>query len=392
MASLRAVLRYDVVVVGAGPAGAASAIALRKRGLSVALVERAPRGDASEGSASDASHTSPRDRRVWSPGEGLSAAGQAALRELGLWDAFKQEGHRPSYLTQSAWGSDELHDKHAITHQLGPDYHLDRAGFDAWLRQRATAAGAELFDTTLVTSAAWLDSSHFALSCSRAARPGPDEGLTLEAPQLIDATGRSAWLLRKFGGVRRQVDDLVCVGRCYEDALFEPSILVESATNGWWYSAPLPGRRALALYFTLAATARGANGARSEQGFQATLAEAARTAARLTSATPTGSIRVYPAAPVRSTWPSELPLLPVGDAAAAFDPISGSGLCFAFRSALEAAMVLDDARSGRARLYAGFQQGVGDVFADHLRRRRELYAHERRWPESAFWARRHADP
>jgi flavin-dependent dehydrogenase len=253
--------------------------------------------------------------------------------------------------------------------------------------------GAELFDATQVTSAAWLETGHFVLSCYRAkqgAPPGlPSEALDLASAQLIDATGRSAWLLRRFGGVRRAEGDLVCVGRDYEHALFEPSILVETAPNGWWYSAPLTARRALALYFTAAA---GAKGARSEQGFQDTLAQAARSAARFAGAEPAGSLQVYPAAPVRSTWPSQLPLLAVGDAAAAFDPISGSGLCFAFRSALEAAMVFDEARSGHADLYAGFQQGVGNVFEDHLRRRRELYAHEQRWPQSPFWARQHAEP
>jgi len=388
MASLRARLRYDVVVVGAGPAGAASAIALRKRGLSVALLERAQCSDSD--TVEPGAPAAP--RRVWSPGEGLAAAGQSALRELGLWEAFQGQGHRPSYLTQSVWGSDELRDKHAITHKLGPDYHLDRVRFDHWLRKRATAAGAELFDATRVTNAAWLDAGHFVLACSPAlpfssSGSARKEELTLEAPQLIDATGRSAWLLRRFGGARRQVDDLVCVGRSYDEAVFEPSILVEAAPNGWWYSAPLPSRRAVALYFTLAA---GAKEVQSESGWQATLALAPRTASRLAAATPTKSTQTYPAAPVRSTWRSELPLLPVGDAAAAFDPISGSGLCFAFRSALEAAMVLDEARSGRAPLYAGFQQGVGDVFEQHVHRRRELYAHERRWSQSAFWTRVHA--
>lgn len=80
-----------------------------------------------------------------------------------------------------------------------------------------------------------------------------------------------------------------------------------------------------------------------------------------------------------------MPFLPVGDAAAAFDPVSGSGLCFAFRSALEAAHVLHDAHSGRADLFASYQAGVRSVFDAHLRRRLELYREERRFPAAAFW-------
>ncbi|HET7540329.1 MAG TPA: FAD-dependent oxidoreductase [Polyangiaceae bacterium] len=375
--------RYDVAIVGAGPAGAATAIALLQRGFSVALLERTRCGDAAENIAEGAN---PRRPRAWSPGEGLSAIAQSALQELGQWQAFQQQGHRPSYLTQSAWGSDELRDRYAISHKLGPDYHLDRPRFDEWLRRRAAAAGADLFDATQVERATWLAAGCFELCCSRAlpSSGAAREEFALEAAHIVDATGRSAALLRKFGGVRQQVDDLVCVGRCYDETVFEPSILVETAANGWWYSSPLPDRSALALYFTRAALARRT---RSEQDFQATLAQTTHLARRFASATRAGPIRFCAAAPVKSTWPSELPLLPVGDAAAAFDPIAGSGLCFAFRSALEAASVLDDARAGRGIWFAGYQQGVGNVFDQHVRRRRELYAHEKRWPGSEFWAR-----
>ncbi len=387
MRSSRAPSHYDVAIVGAGPAGAAAAIALLQRGFSVALVERAQCGDAAN--TVEQSSTHPR-YRAWSPGEGLSALAQSALRELGLWEAFLQQGHRPSYLTQTAWGSAELRDKHAIIHKLGPDYHLDRDRFDEWLRSHAMAAGAELFDAAQVKRATWSVADGFVLFCSRilpfsspGAAPAEHEAFELGADRLIDATGRAAALLRKFGGVRQAADDLVCVGRCYADAVFEPAILVEAAPNGWWYSCPLPAQRALALYFTRAVVARRT---RDEQAFQHTLFEAAYTARRFAVAKPAGQIRFCAAAPMRSKWRAELPLLAVGDAAAAFDPIAGTGLCFAFRSALEAAMVFDEARSGRAKLYAGYQQGVGNVFEQHLHRRRELYAHERRFPASEFWA------
>jgi flavin-dependent dehydrogenase len=76
----------------------------------------------------------------------------------------------------------------------------------------------------------------------------------------------------------------------------------------------------------------------------------------------------------------------VGDAAAAFDPISGSGVCFALRSALEAAEALDAAKRGANALLGAYQRGVQRVFAEHLLRRRAIYRSESRWDAAPFWA------
>ena len=351
-----------MVVVGAGPAGAASAIALRRRGLAVALLERAPlKGQG------------------LSIGESISASAQYALRDLGLWEMFKREPHRPSYVTQSAWGSDELREKNAIRHTLGPDFHVDRERFDAWLRQQALALGADWFGSAAVDSAVWDPRRfRFVLTCTAS------RSLMFDAQHVIDATGRSAWLLRRLGGRVYRVDDLIAVGRWYDQAQFEPSILVEATPTGWWYSGPLPDRRALAFHVTFPESAAGA---RRMDGWQRLLRHAPRTASRLASATLTGPVRVCSATPMLGEWNSDIPFLAVGDAAAAFDPISGSGLCFAFRSALEAAAVLCEARSGRGSHYLGYQQGVRNVFNEHLHRRSELYRHERRWKTATFWAR-----
>lgn len=350
--------RHEVVILGGGPAGAACAVALCQRGFSVALVEGS------------------RAREVWSIGESVSAACRYPLGELGLWEAFEQAGHRPSYLTQSAWGSDKLEERHSINHRLGPDYHVDRRSFDAWLRERARAAGAELFSGTDVANVRWDAGARlFTLTSPRA---------TFVAPWLIDATGRAAWLTRRLGGRRLRAGELVCVSREYENARFEPSILVETAPNGWWYTGPLPNARASALYLTLGQEAKRA---REGDGWERLVRAAPHSARRLAAATPLGSVRACSAEPARSAWDGELPFLPVGDAAAAFDPMSGSGLCFAFRSALEAASVLSAARTGRQSLFVGYRSGVEQVFAEHVRRRRELYAQERRWKDSEFWVR-----
>jgi 2-polyprenyl-6-methoxyphenol hydroxylase-like FAD-dependent oxidoreductase len=66
--------RVDVAVIGAGPAGSATTIALRRRGLSVALVEA-------------------RARRSFRIGETVPAAIRQPLVELDAWEAFRRDEH-----------------------------------------------------------------------------------------------------------------------------------------------------------------------------------------------------------------------------------------------------------------------------------------------------------
>ena len=80
----------------------------------------------------------------------------------------------------------------------------------------------------------------------------------------------------------------------------------------------------------------------------------------------------------------------VGDAAAAFDPISQQGVTWALESGLEAARAIDAHLSGDLRALDRYADWVESEFASYLQIRDEYYAQERRWPESTFWRRRHA--
>jgi len=72
-----------VAVLGCGPAGAAAAITLAARDISVVAIDPRPVGT--------------------EPGEGLPAAANAALRKLGLWPSFQAGGHLPASGFVSCW-------------------------------------------------------------------------------------------------------------------------------------------------------------------------------------------------------------------------------------------------------------------------------------------------
>ncbi|HEX6764120.1 MAG TPA: hypothetical protein VF103_01555, partial [Polyangiaceae bacterium] len=96
----------------------------------------------------------------------------------------------------------------------------------------------------------------------------------------------------------------------------------------------------------------------------------------------------YVAGPSFTEWDPGAGWLPVGDAALAFDPISSDGLCFALRSALEAAPVVESALAGSTDALVAYRRGLRDVYDQHIERRTALYGSEQRWPNSPFWSAR----
>jgi 2-polyprenyl-6-methoxyphenol hydroxylase-like FAD-dependent oxidoreductase len=80
---------YDVLILGAGPAGSTTSLLLERSGLRVALVDI---------------HRS----KNFVVGESLPSQSRPLLEQLGLWTKFKEDGHRPYYGNQSTWGHNSL--------------------------------------------------------------------------------------------------------------------------------------------------------------------------------------------------------------------------------------------------------------------------------------------
>jgi flavin-dependent dehydrogenase len=352
-------METTVAVVGAGPAGCAAALTLRRYlpEMPVVLVCAAAGGGAAAG-------------------ETLSPGVLPLLDYLGVRQEFLDAGHLPAGGTASAWGSAAVTERSYLFTGRGTGWHLDRARFDAWLLERAQAAGAGVVHGRALLREASRSPSGWSFEIEGAG--------TVRARAIVDATGRPAQLARRQGSRPRRDDALVAEIRWYVDD--EPrrvadGALVETVPDGWWYSASLPGGRAVAMFMTDSDLLR-------QSAWEARLEGAPATVRRVERWRPTGETAVRAANSQVTPTVAGDGWVAAGDAAAAFDPVSALGIGFSLRSGMEAARVAAAAAEGDDGPAAAYAASVNRIYQDYRARHHGIYLQERRWPDAPFWARR----
>jgi len=318
--------RPDVVVVGAGPAGMSAALTLARLGASVVVVDR--------------SFERP------TLGEGLPPGAMPMLENLGLWDWFLVDGHRPTHGNRSAWGRSVSEEYDFIRSPYGVGWHLDRPCFDSMLRTTLGEVGGTLHPRTRVSDLRRTRDGEWMLALSSGSLQW-----TVCTDFVIDASGRARWLGRALGVHRRAYDRLVgVVATLHPEA---PDIdrdtftLVEAAQDGWWYSTLLPDGRLVIGYMTDADLAA-QRAARTVSGWMALLAQTTHVRERVTryGYRLDGAPRLvcadssYLATVAGDGWCA------VGDAAGAHDPLSSQGITSALVSGVWAGHALAQARDG----------------------------------------------
>ena len=171
---------FDVIVVGAGPAGSAAALIAARAGLKVALIER--------GEYPGAKNVS-----------GAVFYGSAILNELipNWWEQAPVERHisRRDLVLLSPSTTLSLDFRSAASGFVEPPYNgftILRPKFDRWFAEQAEAAGAFLLTSTVVDDVLKEDGQIIGVKTRR------DEG-EIRGNVVIACDGVNSWLARKAG-------------------------------------------------------------------------------------------------------------------------------------------------------------------------------------------------
>jgi geranylgeranyl reductase family protein len=299
-------LNFDVLVVGAGPAGSAAAAALATSGRSVVLIDAAvhprPKACAEYASpriAEELRWLGLRDER-WMP-DALPLRGMRVVRGADAVDVVYEDRGGPRH----AWG-------------------VERTRFDAALAALAVERGAQLHERTRFGGAAF-DGERWRVSIA-----GPREPREVRARWLVGADGARSRVARQLG-VERFVRAPLRIGLvAHYQAVpgLEDHGEMHVGRSHYVGLAPLPGSR-LNVGMALPVGARGGAQARFAAAIEqlpavARLLDGSRRLTPIRGASPIGHRVSRTAGP---GW------MLIGDAAGFIDPFTGEGIFRALRSA-----------------------------------------------------------
>ncbi|MGW0808175.1 NAD(P)/FAD-dependent oxidoreductase [Nonomuraea sp. NPDC002799] len=359
----------DVVVVGAGPAGATAALCLARKGARVLLVGRC------------------RSRSI-SIGEGLPPTAQPLLETLGLWERFLAGGHLPSYGNRSAWGDSQLTDTDFIFSPYGHGWHVDRRAFDAMFVDAARDSGAVLARATHVV---WQPTGAGGVMSLR----DTTKEMVIHSDAVLDCSGRAAVVAQRLGARRIHEDKLVAISVLHTPGILgdvDAMTMVEADPEGWWYTALLPRGRRIFVYLT-DGDLPDVRAMRDLDHWLARLrqTEHMRQVHQQFQYQPLVGPEIFSACSSVLRPPGGEHWLAAGDAAISADPLSSQGIITAISTGHRAAMAIAGAMDRNPHAVESYLSAIDQLARDYLTERAKYYAAEQRWTKSLFWRRRVAN-
>ena len=327
---------YDVVVVGAGPAGGSAATICAQGGLRTLLIERDP---------------VPR----FHVGESLMPETYWPLQRLGLVDHLRDAGWQAKKSVQFVTGdgreSEPFFFSEHDDRECNTTWQVERSEFDLMLFDRAEECGADCVDQTRLTDVHRDDEGKAA---GVTVRDVDGETKRIACQVIVDATGQQAFLANRLG-IKRVNPDLkkAAIWTYYQNATrgegdnSGATIILQTADkDSWFWFIPLSrGITSVGCVGDNDYLLKG-RGA-PEQVYDQELAMCPGLESRLRDARRVGEVRVAKEFSYQTDAGAGDGWVLVGDAFGFIDPVYSSGVYFALEMGVRAGdAVVEGFRNG----------------------------------------------
>jgi len=372
---------YDLVIIGAGPAGLATAIATATK------TSASKKHDFNTCRILVIDQGLPELQRV---GENIPPQTLMLLQKLGVDGQFLQDGHEPCPGFASVWGKGVVGYNDFIVNPYGHSWRLNRQAFDLALVQKAKALGVEIHWQTRFIEASKVkpnDQIGFDICLSTKSQIA----YTVRANFVVDASGAKASFAKTLK-VKKTVDDkLIALVRFA--SLKQPhkgkQVRIEATQNNWCYHALLPQQKVVSMLISEPSEMHALK-AKNYQGFNDHLASTQWVGKQLAELALYDE--TYHNYLITSGMLEQIEgdhWLAVGDAAASFDPISAQGIYKGLQHGLMAADVITT-RLKQEESPLDYSAIIQQTYRNYQANRAYIYQQEQRWPNSSFWQNRMA--
>lgn len=364
--------KFDITIIGGGPAGTATAIALlnHQPNLRILIVEKTSYGN-------------------FRVGETLSPAIRDLMEQLGIWEAFQAETHLEAYGTASVWGSNKLLENEFVYHKGGNGWHLDRSRFDLFLAKKAEDNGANIIlNTRLINSVKRVDNQY-----NLTLKTKQKDIQTIQTSFIVDASGRNGLFAKSQGAQKIFFDKLTSAFWVFEqnpnDFIENTYTLVEAVQEGWWYSARIPNNRIVFSFMSDVQFIKQLN-IKRQKTWKKLVNQTTYTKARINPLDQPIKQFVQPAFSHRLDKVTGKAWIAVGDAASTFDPLSAQGIYKSIKSGIFAAYAILDYFKGIPTGLKKYDQYIAEEYESYWQTKLTYYRKEKRWANRPFWEKRHA--